>query len=51
MGKINIFVQLFGLPFELRKDAAAREVVEQLGIIKEHKSNGKLRKSALGRIS
>lgn len=47
--KINIFVQLFGLPFKMRKDIAAREVVEQIGKIKEHKSNGSLKESAYGK--
>lgn len=47
--KINIFVQVYGLPFELRKDEGTRSVVEQIGKIKEHKSNGSLRESAYGK--
>lgn len=47
--KINIFVQMYGLPFELRKDEGARSAIEQVYTIKEHFSNGSVRESAYGK--
>lgn len=47
--QINNFVQLYRLPFELRNDDSAREIVEKIGYIKDHKDNGKTKETNQGR--
>lgn len=40
----------YGLPFELRRDESARTLVEQIGIIREHKDNGRLKDTVNGKV-